>query len=134
MPSFHTHTTIAADGWTLLSAVERATSTPEHFVIPPESHRSALGVGDAAKLLFDIETRDNGQVIDRGVERMWVIVKSKTSDGFVGVLDNDPGAAGALNLVEGDLISFRAEHVTDIAKPPRDYIVSKYGAGFFGDA
>jgi hypothetical protein len=63
--------------------------------------RCSSSPGDAAKLLFDIETKENGRVIDRGVDRMWVIIKTKTKHGYVGVLDSNPGFAENLNLREG---------------------------------
>jgi uncharacterized protein YegJ (DUF2314 family) len=95
--------------------------------------RESLSPGDGAKLLFDIETREGGRIVDRGVDRMWVIVKAKTGEGFIGVLDNSPGAAENLRLHERDLVAFGPEHVADIGRPPRDYIVEKYGASFFED-
>ena len=90
-----------------------------------------MSAGDAAKLLFDIETREADRIIDRGVDRMWVIVKAKTETGYTGVLDNDPGVAGNLKLQEGDLVAFGSEHVANIGRPPREYILEKYGASFF---
>jgi uncharacterized protein YegJ (DUF2314 family) len=90
-----------------------------------------VGVGHAVQLLVDIETKDGGRVVDRGVDRMWVIVKARTPDGYVGVLDNDPGHAENLNLREGDLIVFGPEHVAAIDHPSREYIVGKYGDSFF---
>jgi hypothetical protein len=131
MKIIHSNSTLEKDGWVLLSAEERAAAAPDMFSIPPRSVRDALQAGEAAKLLFDIETRAGGKVIDRGTERMWVIVKTKTADGYVGVLDNDPGAADNLSLHEGDLIVFGPEHVCDTSTPPRDYVVKKYGQSFF---
>jgi uncharacterized protein YegJ (DUF2314 family) len=128
----HTAPTIETDGWALLSAEERSVAAPDQFLIPAHSVRSSLQVGDAAKLLFDIETREAGETIDRGTERMWVLVKSKVANGYVGVLDNDPGTAENLNLHEGDFIPFGPEHICDVDMPPRDYIVEKYGSDFFG--
>jgi uncharacterized protein YegJ (DUF2314 family) len=125
--------TIKKDGWVLLSAEERAVVAPDQFLIPAYSIRASLQAGDAAKLLFDIEIRADGKVIDRGTERMWVLVKSKTSTGYVGVLDNDPGHAENLNLHEGDQILFGPEHICDISAPPREYIIEKYGNDFFGN-
>ena len=122
--------TIDTDGWTLLSAEERHQTHPG-FLLPPASERAAVGVGHAVQLLFDIETKDGGRVVDRGVDRMWVIVKARTPDGYVGVLDNDPGHAENLNLREGDLIVFGPEHVAAIDHPSREYIVGKYGDSFF---
>jgi hypothetical protein len=125
--------TIEENGWVLVSAEERAATAPNTFLIPPRTMRESLSPGDGAKLLFDIETREGGRIIDRGVHRMWVVVKSRTAEGYIGVLDNDPGAAENLTLREGDSVIFGPEHVADIGQPPRDYIVEKYGAYFFED-
>jgi hypothetical protein len=66
---------IASDGWELISAEDRNVAAPETFHIPAREKRESLAPGDAAKLLFDIETREEGRVVDRGVDRMWVIVR-----------------------------------------------------------
>ena len=131
MTANHTTPTLEKDGWTLLSAEERAAIAPDMFSLPSRSSRESMKAGEAAKLLFDIETRANGNVVDRGTERMWVIVKSKTADGYVGILDNDPGVADNLNLHEGDLVVFGPQHICGIDTPPREYIVEKYGSSFF---
>ena len=131
MQSVHQNPTIENDGWTLLSAEQRAALAPDMFSLPTKAEREALSVGAAAKLLFDIETRSGGKVVDRGTERMWVIVKSRREKNYVGVLDNNPGGADNLNLHAGDLILFGPEHICEIGKPPRDYIVEKYGTSFF---
>ena len=124
---------IPENGWTLLSAEERALAYPGRFQIPDLTVRRSLSPGDAAKLLFDIETKENGCVIDRGVDRMWVIVKARTESGYLGILDSDPSVAENLTLRPGDLIVFGSEHVIDTGRPPHDYIVEKYGASFFED-
>ena len=90
--------TIPKNGWALLSAEERSLAYPDRFQIPDLTVRRSLSPGDAAKLLFDIETRENGGVIDRGVDRMWVIVKARTESGYLGILDSDPGVAENLTL------------------------------------
>ncbi|MGH7571406.1 MAG: hypothetical protein ACREMK_06135 [Gemmatimonadota bacterium] len=136
--------TLEEDGWTLVSAEERHASHPQSFHIPPRDERESLSPGDAAKLLFDIETREDGRVMDRGVDRMWVIVRRRGSGDYIGVLDNDPGTAMGLKLHEGDTmglklhegdtIAFGPEHVADIDRPSREYIVEKFGAGFFEDS
>ena len=125
--------TIAKNGWTLLSAEERALAAPETFQIPALAERQSLSPGDAAKLLFDIETKENGRVIDRGVHRMWVIIKSRTKSGYLGILDSDPGTAEYPTLSPGDEVAFGSEHVASTGRPPRDYIVEKYGESFFED-
>jgi hypothetical protein len=125
--------TIEENGWVLVSAEERAAAAPNTFQIPPRATLESLSPGDGAKLLFDIETREGGRIVDRGVDRMWVTVKARTEDGYIGVLDNDPGAAENLTLHERDIVVFRPEHVAYIGRPPRDYIVEKYGSSFFED-
>lgn len=122
---------IETDGWRLLSAEEQKAAHPETFLIPTRNKRESLLPGDGAKLLFDIETKENGQVIDRGVDRMWVIVKSHSESGYVGILDSNPGTAENLNLHEGDTIQFGPEHIAEIDTPPREYVIKKYGSSFF---
>ena len=123
--------TIERDGWTLLSGEERHDLFPEKFRIPGRSERESLSPGDAAQLLFDIETKEGGLVIDRGVDRMWVIVKRRTGDIYSGILDSDPGQAEGLSLRPGTEVTFRPEHVIAIARPPDGYVLEKYGQNFF---
>ena len=121
------------DGWMLISAEDRHAAYPETFEIPSRHERESLSAGDGAKLLFDIETRKDGRVIDRGVDRLWVIVRRRMGPNYLGVLDSDPGSAEGLNLHEGDVISFGPEHVAAIDRPSREYIVKKYGSSFFDE-
>ena len=126
--------TIEQDGWTLVSAEERHASSPDTFEIPSLTDRAALQPGDGVQLLFDIETREDGRVIDRGVDRMWVIVRSRRGGGYVGILDSDPGDAEGLLLRSGSEVHFGPEHVASIDHPPREYILEKYGPDFFTGA
>ena len=126
-----TPATIEKDGWALLSAEDQHAAHPDTFRIPTRQERESLSQGDGVKLLFDIETREGGRVIDRGVDRLWVIVRQRTGLEYVGVLDSDPGTAEGLNLHEGDAIAFRPEHVAAIDRPSREYILQKYGSAFF---
>jgi hypothetical protein len=126
----HVHPTIEVDGWTLLSAEEHQARHPT-FELPDRSQRESLKPGDSAKLLFDIETRKGGEVLDRGVDRMWVIVKKRLDRGYLGVLDSDPGLAENLNLRPGFDVVFTAENIIAIDHPPEDYILEKYGRDFF---
>ena len=118
-------------GWTLVSAEERQAAHPDTFQIPSKADRESLVPGAAAKLLFHIETTEGGRVIDRGVDRMWVIVRAVTPEGYHGVLDNDPGESEGLNLHEGDAIVFGPEHVAAVDYPSKEYVVGKYGPSFF---
>lgn len=123
-------TTIEQDGWALISAEARHLESPGTFEIPSAEARTALRRGDAAKLLFDIETREHGAVVDRGVDRMWVIVTAVDGPLYVGVLENDPGVADGLELRPGCEVLFRAEHICSIDRPPDDYLLARFGAGF----
>ena len=122
---------IERDGWTLVSAEERHARSPETFIIPSRTERESLTAGDGVKLLFDIETREAGNVIDRGVDRLWVIVKRKTGSLYVGVLDSDPGISEGLTLRPGTELLFGPEHVSAINRPPEGYILERFGPGFF---
>ncbi|HXK61700.1 MAG TPA: hypothetical protein PLP42_17575 [Acidobacteriota bacterium] len=133
MGRVHERPTIEEDGWTLLSAEDRQAASPHTFIIPSREERKSVSSGDAVKLLFDIETREGGEVFDRGVDRMWVIVKSCKSGRYIGVLDSDPGVAENLNLYKGDTIVFGPEHIAEISKPPHEYIIQRYGSSFFED-
>ena len=119
------------EGWALVSTEMRHERHPDSFVIPPRAERENLKPGDGAKLLFDIETREGGRVTDRGVDRMWVIVKRRVEGRYVGILENDPGTADGLRLHPGMELLFGPEHVAEIGHPPRSYVVEKYGTGFF---
>jgi hypothetical protein len=125
--------TIASNGWELVSAEDRNAAHPSTFEIPARENRETLARGDGAKLLFDIETRENGRVIDRGVHRMWVIVRSCNEEGYIGVLDSDPGIEGDVQLHQGDFIKFGPEHIAEIDTPARDYVIKKYGASFLDE-
>jgi hypothetical protein len=122
---------IDIDGWTLQSAEERHAQNPGKFEIPSRTRRETLVPGDAAQLLFDIETRSGGQVVDRGVDRMWVVVKKRAGDLYVGVLDSDPGHAEGLTLRPGTELLFGPEHVVAIERPPDGYVLQRFGPDFF---
>ena len=131
MTVIHDKPTIEKDGWVLESADERAAAAPDMFSIPTLMRRQSLQTGEAARLLFDIVTRSNGKVVDRGTDRMWVLVKSAEAGRYIGVLDNEPGASDNLNLHLGDLVAFGPEHICEVGSPPREYVVQKYGDAFF---
>ena len=119
------------DGWALESGEERHARNPTQFALPSRTARESLERGDAAKLLFVIETSEAGSLVDRGVDRMWVIVKRRAGAAYVGVLSSDPGVADGLTLRPGAEILFGPEHVIEIDHPPREYILEKFGPTFF---
>ena len=116
-----------------MSGEERHARSPETFRIPDRAQRESLFPGDAAQLLFDIETRADGQVVDRGVDRLWVIVKKRSGNWYVGVLDSDPGQAQDLKLRPGHEVLFAPEHVIAIERPPDGYVLERFGPDFFAE-
>ena len=120
---------IDEDGWELESGEGRHARHPETFWIPSREERETLRVGHAAKLLFRIESVGTDGTIDRGVERMWVIVARRTQGAYVGVLDSEPkGIESSSRLAPGIELLFLPEHIVDIDEPPLDYVLRKYGA------
>ena len=87
--------------------------------------RQNLKRGQAARLIFDIESVDeNDQVIIQG-ERMWIVVAEKIGAYYIGILDNQPASFEPTDntyLCFGAEIPFLPEHVIDIADPPQEYV------------
>ena len=112
------------DFWELRSGEAGHAANPDSFLIPPLEIRRNLQRGQAARLMFDIESEnDDGQIIVQG-ERMWVIVSEKHEDFYVGILDNPPASfepSDSAYLCFGAEIPFLAEHVIDTDDPPEDY-------------
>lgn len=98
--------------WILANAEELSAESPDSFSIPEREKRENLSIGDYAKLVFRSINSDNSKESQQpSGERMWVKISKKTSDGYEGVLDNDPQVISTLSA--GDLISFRPENVID---------------------
>lgn len=125
--------TIEQNGWTLESAEDRHAEHPNTFEIPSRDRRDSIAPGQAAKLLFDIEATEDGRVVDRGIDRMWVLVRSKANDGYFGVLVNNPRRKGKSPVREGDTVFFKPEHVASLDNPPRSYVVEILGDSFFDE-
>ncbi|MGY8676765.1 hypothetical protein Q2941_02975 [Bradyrhizobium sp. UFLA05-153] len=75
------------DGWRLGDGEERHRATPETFQIPDLAVRKLLQPGDYAKLIFEIVVEGEEHP---SVERMWVIVRERKANGYVGMLANQP--------------------------------------------
>lgn len=115
--------TLTTDYWELRSGEKSHVANLEEFRIPPLMARQQLVRGQAAKLIFDIETDNEGR-IELGGERMWVIVSEKIDDIYIGILDNQPACLepdDSFYLGFGVEVPFKAEHVIDIETPPQDY-------------
>jgi hypothetical protein len=124
--------TIDEDGWELESAEARHAASPDTFWIPPRAQREGLQPGDGAKLLFQITSAGNTGV-ERGVERLWVIVRRRVEGLYVAVLDSTPSSTdpSTSSLVRECVVVFAPEHVADVSTPTRQYIIRQYGEEFF---
>ncbi|MGI5310014.1 hypothetical protein [Rheinheimera sp. WS51] len=80
---------------------------PDTFWIPPLPARQSLSSGDIVKLVFRIE--EDGEV---NVERMWVVIQQATTEGYVGILDNDPYCTDQIQA--GLELKFAPKHIIDI--------------------
>lgn len=113
------------DFWQLKSGEEAHRLDPTTFSLPPFTERSCLKRGQAAKLMFEIETQNEDGAIIRICERMWVIVSQPIDNLYIGILDNQPACVAPdkkVYLCFGAEIPFGPEHVVDIATPPTDYL------------
>lgn len=103
----------AVDGFELESGEDRQAEAPETFWLPPLSERQTLQPGMLAKLIFRISV-DNIED-PNPVERMWVIVREKLGEIYMGVLDNEPDCIAENDeFWLGTELPFRAEHVINI--------------------
>ena len=116
--------TFERDFWQLRSGEASHRDHPKTFALPPLEQRQSLRRGQAAKLIFDIETEDeSGKTVLTG-ERMWVIVAERIGEMFIGILDNQPTCVtpdDTSYLRFGVEIPFAPEHVIEIAEPPPSY-------------
>lgn len=114
---------IKTNNWELRSAKASHAQYGDRFWIPPLEARQHIQRGQAARLLFDIEVDDEGKLEVQG-ERMWVIVKEKIGDTYIGILDNQPACSNFEDNVYlrlGVEVPFLAEHVIDIDTPPQEH-------------
>lgn len=113
------------DCWALVSGEERHRSAPDSFQIPLLEERRALQLGDAAKLIFEIESEDEFGEISRDYERMWVVVSEVKPLYFIGRLANMPVGCNEHSnfyLIEDVEVPFLPEHVIDIDRPPKAFL------------
>lgn len=88
-------------------------AAPETFWIPDLVDREGLQPGDLAKLIFRISVDNLKEPVS--VERMWVLVRERIPGGYLGVLDNDPGAIAENDELWSRVeLPFAARHVINI--------------------
>ncbi|TWB07020.1 hypothetical protein [Bradyrhizobium stylosanthis] len=104
------------DGWRLNDGEERHREAPATFQIPDLALRKMLRVGDYAKLIFEITVEGDEHP---AVERMWVIIREHTPDGYVGMLANQPHSIAENDeFWHGTELPFEYRHI--IAVQPGD--------------
>ena len=98
-----------ADGvsYILEDGEERHREFPDTFWIPSLEVRESLQKDQLVKLMFAITADGETQT-----ERMWVIVREKTGDGYIGILDNDPYCTDKMK--HGLEVRFQPRHVIHI--------------------
>jgi hypothetical protein len=113
------------DYWQLRSGVDSHKENPDKFWIPDEEKRINLKVGDAAKLIFDIEGENDDGSLEVVGERIYVIISEVIGEYYIGILDSQPSCIDPSDdfyLGFGVEVLFTAEHIIDIDRPPDDYI------------
>lgn len=103
---------LTADGWELEDGEARHTEAPSSFDIPPAAERHSLQPGQVVKLMFRIALRDDEGNESERTERMWVIVRGRVEDYYVGTLDNDAYCTDEFKA--GRTVVFAARHVIQI--------------------
>jgi hypothetical protein len=117
--------TLEQDYWALVSGESRHAESPDSFWIPALSDRQSLKPGDAAKLIFEIETENEHGGIQRDSERMWVVVSEIVGPYYIGRLTNKPATLDENSdfYLKIDVeVPFLPEHVIDIDRPPSAFL------------
>ena len=101
------------DGWCLEDGEERHRSAPATFEIPELVDRQSLRRGDFAQLIFKIAIDDDED--PESIERMWVIVRERTREGYIGMLNNRPATIPENDdLWVGTELPFEARHIITV--------------------
>ena len=108
------------DGWCLEDGEERHREAPATFSIPDFELRRRLQPGDLAKLIFKIAVEGDEY---GAVERMWVIIRERTPDGYVGMLDNEPDSISKNDQFwRGTELPFEYRHIIAIGHADEETI------------
>lgn len=100
------------DGWRLDDGEERHREAPATFHIPDLALRKGLPPGDYAKLIFEIAVEDDEHP---AVERMWVIIRERTQDDYIGMLANQPHSVAENDeFWRGTELPFEYRHIISV--------------------
>ena len=101
------------DGWCLEDGEQLHREAPDTFWLPKLKDRQSVRPGQIVKLIFRISVDDEEEPV--AVERMWVIVRERVGDRYLGILDNNPYAfAENERLWSGIELPFSPRHIIDI--------------------
>lgn len=103
---------IKNDSWELEDGEAKNNENPTSFFIPSIDSRKNLLPDDKAKIIMRIRTINDKDVEEDNVEGMWVIVREKTEDYFVGVLDTSPDCTDEIKM--GMEVVFEPRHVVQV--------------------
>ncbi len=104
------------DGWCLDDGEDYHRDAPDTFWIPKLNTRKHLQLGDLVKLIFRIAIDSPENEV--AVERMWVIVRERVPEGYLGILDNEPSSIDENNeFWLGTELPFQPQHVINIDTP-----------------
>ena len=114
------------DYWQLRNGENSHKENPDTFWVPPLQKRRSLKIGDAAKIILEIECEKEDGTIVIESERGYVIVSAVVGDNYIGILDFQPLCVERdrddIYLCFGAEIPFSHVHVIDIDRPPEGYI------------
>lgn len=100
------------DGWRLDDGEEMHAEAPATFYLPELAERKTLQIGDYAKLVFEIAVEGDEHP---NVERMWVLIREITPDGYIGILSNEPTCIGKNDVLwHGTILPFEYRHIINI--------------------
>ena len=99
------------DGFYLENAAMRAKLWPRAFVIPPDDERKSVRPGQTVKIDFTFAPESEPKEGNES-ERMWVAVKERVDDHWIGVLDNDPRFHDTIK--SGHEFHFHPDHIVVI--------------------
>lgn len=114
------------DGWALDNGEERHRDAPKTFWTPSLQNRQKLQVGDYAKLIFRISVTSNDE--PESFERMWVLVRERVGNDYLGVLTNNPQTIDENEILwNGTELPFSPCHIIDIQVRDEDSIKAAKG-------
>lgn len=88
----------------------------------PHAAAAHLKRGQAAQLIFDVQSIDEHGSPEVIGERMWVVLAESLDDAYIGRLDHQPVLLTDDSYLRfGAEVPFQAQHVIDVAELPREY-------------